>query len=171
VYPSECPQGDIFWALLEDNFIPMPSVLARKSDLLKVGGFNSTLDLIEDWDLWLRISERFLVAAVEEPVAIHRKANSHSGQMCSNAAALCKEAFRVQQMALATTRARAAARARRRHVESKFRNRMYEVLIAEATELIHNGDVRSGRAMLRDAFHFRPFRAVATGHFPWLLIK
>src|SRR6266542_1778836 len=22
IYPSECPQGDVFWELLEDNFIP-----------------------------------------------------------------------------------------------------------------------------------------------------
>jgi glycosyltransferase involved in cell wall biosynthesis len=171
IYPGRCPRGDVFWELLEHNFIPMPSMLARKSVLLKVGGFNTTLTLIEDWDLWLRISERFLVEAVEEPVAIHRKANAHSGQMCSNAGALCKEAFRVQQMALGRTRAQNAARAKRRHVESKLRDRAYEVLMAGATDLIHNGDTRSARSMLIDAFHFRPFRAVASGRLPWLLIK
>ena len=171
IYPGQCPRGDVFWELLEHNFIPMPSVLARKSVLLKVGGFNTTLTLIEDWDLWLRISERFLVEAVEEPVAIHRKANAHSGQMCSNAGALCKQALRVQQMALGRTRARNAARAKRRHVESKLRDRAYEVLMAGATDLIHNGDTRSARSMLIDAFHFRPFRAVASGRLPWLLIK
>lgn len=171
IYPGQCPRGDVFWELLEHNFIPMPSMLARKSVLLKVGGFNTTLTLIEDWDLWLRISERFLVEAVEEPVAIHRKANAHSGQMCSNAGALCKQALRVQQMALGRTRAQNAARAKRRHVESKLRDRAYEVLMAGATDLIHNGDTRSARSMLIDAFHFRPFRAVASGRLPWLLIK
>jgi cellulose synthase/poly-beta-1,6-N-acetylglucosamine synthase-like glycosyltransferase len=171
IYPGQCPRGDVFWELLEHNFIPMPSMLARKSVLLKVGGFNTTLTLIEDWDLWLRISERFLVEAVEEPVAIHRKANAHSGQMCSNAGALCKQALRVQQMALGRTRARNAARAKRRHVESKLRDRAYEVLMAGATDLFHNGDTRSARSMLIDAFHFRPFRAVASGRLPWLLIK
>ena len=35
IYPLECPQGDIFWDLLANNFIPVPSVLARKSSLLK----------------------------------------------------------------------------------------------------------------------------------------
>jgi len=78
IYPSECPQGDIFWELLENNFIPMPTVLVRKSALLELGGFNTALPLVEDWDMWLRISERFLVAAVEEPVAIHRKADADS---------------------------------------------------------------------------------------------
>jgi hypothetical protein len=171
IYPSECPQGDIFWELLEHNFIPMPSVLARKSALLELGGFNTRLTLIEDWEMWLRISERFLVAAVEEPVAIHRKADADSNQMCSNSGAICKQAMRVQQMALARSRAQTAARSKHRHVRSKLRDRAYEMLMKEATNLIHNGDAESGRARLVDAFHFRPFRAVASGRLPWLLIK
>ncbi len=104
IYPTECRQGDIFWELLEDNFIPMPSVLTRKSRLLDVGGFNTELKLTEDWDMWLRLGERFQFAAVEEPVAIYRKAKPHSEQMCSNAAALCWNALRVQQAALSRTR-------------------------------------------------------------------
>src|SRR5262245_12724065 len=83
MYPIALPQGDIFWALLEHNFIPMPSVLARKSCLLEAGCFNTDLNLIEDWDMWLRLSEHFFAAAVEEPVAIHRKASTESNQMCS----------------------------------------------------------------------------------------
>ena len=116
IYPSECPEGDIFWELLEDNFIPMPSVVARKSCLLDAGGFSTSLNLIEDWDMWLRLSEKFLFAAIAEPVAIHRKANAGSDQMSSDSAALCKQALRVQQMALARTRAQAAARTQRRRV-------------------------------------------------------
>ncbi len=171
IYPSECPQGDIFWELLENNFIPMPSVLARKKYLLSVGGFNTALPLIEDWDMWLRIGERFSVVAVEEPVAIYRKANIDSEQMCSNSIALCKQAFRVQQMALARKRGKAGPRARRRQVRTKLRNRAYEILMAEATRLIHDGDAKSARARLFDAFQYRPVRAVASGCFPWLLIK
>ena len=121
--------------------------------------------------MWLRISERFLVAAVEEPVAIHRKANADSEQMCSNSGALCKQALRVQQMALDRTRAQTAARAKRRHVRSKLRDRAYEILMTEATNSIHDGDAESARAKLLDAFHFRPFRAVAVAASPWLLIK
>lgn len=171
IYPSECPEGDIFWELLEDNFIPMPSVVARKSCLLDAGGFSTSLNLIEDWDMWLRLSEKFLFAAIAEPVAIHRKANAGSDQMSSDSAALCKQALRVQQMALARTRAQAAARTQRRRVRSKLRNRTYEILMTEATNLIHAGDAKSARARLLDAFRFRPFRAMASGRLPWLLIK
>ena len=168
IYPGECPQGDIFWELLEHNFIPMPSVLVRKSALLELGGFNTGFTLSEDWEMWLRISERFAVVAVEEPVAIHRKADPDSNQMCSDSAAICKQAVRVQQIALARTRAQTGARAQRRHVRSKLRDCAYEMLMKDATTLIHNGHTESARARVIDAFRFRPFRAVASGRLPWL---
>lgn len=171
VYPSECPEGDVFWELLEDNFIPMPSVLARKSALLDVGGFNTSLSLVEDWDMWLRISERYLVAAVEEPVAIYRKSNVGSDQMCSDSSALCKQALRVQQMALARARAQTAARTKRRQVRTRFRTRAYKILMTEATNLINNGNAASARSIVRDAFQFCPVRTVMSGRLPWLLIK
>ena len=169
IYPTKCPTGDIFWELLEDNFIPMPTVLTRKSSLLTAGCFDTSMSLIEDWDMWLRLGERFLIAAVEEPVAIHRKAVAESGQMSSSPAALCKQALQVQQMALDRPRARAAAAAKRRYVKRKFRNRAYEILMTEATNLIHQGDAGLARANIRDAFRYRPLRTVASGRLLWLL--
>ena len=169
IYPTNFPTGDIFWELLEDNFIPMPTVLTRKSSLLAAGCFDTSMSLIEDWDMWLRLSERFLIAAVEEPVAIHRKAVVDSGQMSSSPAELCKQALRVQQMALDRPRARAAGVAKRRGVKRKFRNRAYEILMTEATNLIHQGDAGLARANIRDAFRYRPLRTVASGRLLWLL--
>ena len=168
-YPHECQRGDIFWDLLEHNFIPMPTVLARKSCLLKESCFNTDLHLIEDWDMWLHLSEGYLIAALAEPVAIYRKAVVESGQMCSNSAALCKQALRVQQMALDRPRARAAASTKRRYVRRKFRDRAYEILMTEATNSIHEGNAKSARANILDAFRFRPFRTVVSGRLLWLL--
>jgi glycosyltransferase involved in cell wall biosynthesis len=169
LYPLDCQQGDLLWELLEHNFIPMPSVLARKSSLLKKGGFNTNLDVIADWDMWLRLSEHFLIAAVAEPVAIYRKASRESGQMCSNSAALCNQALRVQQMALNCPRARASSRAKRNHVRRKFRKRLFEVLMTEATNSIHEGNAKSARANIKDAFRFCPIRTIASGRLFWLL--
>lgn len=171
IYPMRCPTGDIFWDLIEDNFIPMPSVLIRKSSLLTEGCFNLDLDFSADWDMWLRLSERFSVAAVAEPVAIYRRAIAESGQMCSNPAELCKQSLRVQQMALDRPRAQAAAGTKRRHVRRKFRNRVYEILMTEATNRIHQGDTGSARANIRDAFRYRPLRTVASGRLLWLLSR
>ena len=169
IYPLNCPQGDVFWDLLENNFIPMPSVLARKSTLLSEGGFNADLHLIEDWDMWLRLSEHSSVAAVAEPVAIYRKAVAESGQMCSNGAALCKQAVRVQQMALKRPRAQSSAATKRRHAQRKFRDRIYDILMIEAAKLIHEGNAASAKTNIKDAFRLRPFRTVVSGRLLWLL--
>jgi len=169
IYPLDCPRGDILWELLEHNFIPMPSVLVRKSSLLKEGGFDTSLDVIADWDMWLRLSEQFLIAAVAEPVAIYRKASVESGQMCSNSAALCDQALHVQQMALSRPRGRALSRAKRNYVQRRFRNRLFEILMTEATNSIHEGNTKSARANIKDAFRFCPIRTIASGRLLWLL--
>ena len=169
IYPLDCPQGDVFWDLLEENFIPMPTVLVRKSSLCSEGGFNTTLTLIEDWDMWLRLSERFSLAALVEPVAIYRKAVAESGQMCSSGAALCKQAVRVQEMALNRPRAQSSTAIKRRHAQRKFRHRAHHILMTEAANLIHEGNAASARANLKDAFRLRPFRTVVSGPLLWLL--
>jgi hypothetical protein len=89
--------------------------------------------------------------------------------MCSNAAEICKQALRVQQMALGRPRARASESAKRRRVQKKFRDRAYEILMTEATNSIHEGKSQSARANILDAFRFRPFRTVASGRLFWLL--
>jgi cellulose synthase/poly-beta-1,6-N-acetylglucosamine synthase-like glycosyltransferase len=169
VYPLECPQGDIYWELLENNFVPMPSVLARKSSLLELDCFNRQFDLTADWDMWLRLSERWLVAAVDEPVAIYRKAIAESEQMCSNPAELCKEGVQVQRMALNSARARTGSRKQRNYVKRKFRDTAYEILMAEATSSLHDGNTQSARANIVRAFRFRPFRTLVSGWLPWLI--
>lgn len=49
---------DAWRALLVENFIPTPTVLARRSDILAVGGFDPKLVIGEDLDLWIRLAER-----------------------------------------------------------------------------------------------------------------
>ncbi len=90
LYPDPCPQGDIFWELLERNFIPCPSVLFRKSCLYRVGLLCDWIPGIGDWDLWIRIAELYTVMAIEEPLAIYRRATISSGQYTSRAAEMVK---------------------------------------------------------------------------------
>lgn len=44
--------------LASRNFIPTSSVVARKSVLTQIGGFDERFRKAEDWDLWLRIALR-----------------------------------------------------------------------------------------------------------------
>ncbi|HEY0590743.1 MAG TPA: PIG-L family deacetylase [Thermoanaerobaculia bacterium] len=42
--------------LLFDNYIPLPTLLVRKKDVLRAGGFDPAFDLFEDWDFLIRLS-------------------------------------------------------------------------------------------------------------------
>jgi hypothetical protein len=50
--------------LLEHPAISPSTVLLRRSAFLALGGFEVTLRRVEDWDLWLRLTDRYRVEAV-----------------------------------------------------------------------------------------------------------
>jgi glycosyltransferase involved in cell wall biosynthesis len=58
--------------LVTVNFIPTSSVLARKSALTQVGGFDEQFRKSEDWDLWLRIALRRPILYTLELLALKR---------------------------------------------------------------------------------------------------
>ena len=64
-YPDECPQGDIFWQLMQWNFIPCLTVIFRRACLDRVGLLDESATGVDDWDLWVRISELYPVLATE----------------------------------------------------------------------------------------------------------
>lgn len=58
--------------LVRENFVPLPTVLIRRSFFQALGGFDPLLELGEDWDLWLRASRRGAIGLVPI-VALHRR--------------------------------------------------------------------------------------------------
>jgi LmbE family N-acetylglucosaminyl deacetylase len=44
--------------LLVDNYIPLPTLLLRRDDILDLGGFDTSFELFEDWDLLIRLAQR-----------------------------------------------------------------------------------------------------------------
>jgi LmbE family N-acetylglucosaminyl deacetylase/glycosyltransferase involved in cell wall biosynthesis len=44
--------------LLVDNYIPLPTLLLRRTDFFAGGGFDAAFDLFEDWDFLIRLSQR-----------------------------------------------------------------------------------------------------------------
>jgi glycosyltransferase involved in cell wall biosynthesis len=163
VVPQRVPRGDIFWELLEQNFVPDLSVVARKDRLVKLGLFNPTLIGVEDWDMWLRLAERWPVVAVSEPVAIYRRANAASGQVCSNSIEIYRQMRRVQKMALQRQRARESTPAERRRARSSLLDTAYAAMIYEAQLALAEGDGDLARAKIREAFRLRPLRAATGG--------
>jgi glycosyltransferase involved in cell wall biosynthesis len=64
-------EGDLRRALLQYNVVGSTStVLARRDQLLAVGGFTPGLSACQDWDLWLRLAERTRFACVPDRLAV-----------------------------------------------------------------------------------------------------
>jgi glycosyltransferase involved in cell wall biosynthesis len=93
-YPSELPEGDIFWELLTRNFIPCGSVVFRRSCLTRVGLLDERIPGLDDWDLWVRMAEALPVLSSPEPIVVWRRSTPGSGQGTSNAAALVSMSVR-----------------------------------------------------------------------------
>lgn len=67
-----CHDGDITVALFLSSFVHVPTVVCPRQLLVESGGFNPDLPVCEDYDLWLRLSDRHEFALVPKPLA-HRR--------------------------------------------------------------------------------------------------
>ena len=65
-------EGRVTAQLLIDNFVPFPTAVARAAVLRAAGGFDESLTMSIDYDLWLRISVDHLFAFVPERLANYR---------------------------------------------------------------------------------------------------
>lgn len=68
------PAGRIFLQLFQQSFVGTSSVVARKACVERVGGFDESRELVsvEDYDLWLRLAERYPVAYVDRVLLRYR---------------------------------------------------------------------------------------------------
>lgn len=175
-YPNPCPRGDIFWDLLERNFIGCPSAVFRRSCLYRVGLPAADLPGIEDWDLWLRIAELYPVAAVERPVAIYRKGAPGSGQFTSDAAAMVRRITRAHRERWMTLpRAAAATAAERRDARRRFSRNMATHLIWETGRAVRHAELLSAGRNALAAVRLHPagvlHRATRPSNFRFLLAR
>ena len=60
---------DCFTILVEQNFIHLSTVLARKSCFENAGLFDESMKIAEDTDLWLRLSSSYSFGIITEPLA------------------------------------------------------------------------------------------------------
>ncbi len=76
VKPVQRPVADTLEALLQGNFIPTLTVVARRDAVQAVGGFDPQLRGPEDYDLWMRLAARYPFAGVRETLAVYHQSGS-----------------------------------------------------------------------------------------------
>ena len=66
-------RGDVFEHLIFDNFIPISSVMLRKDLFVKIGGFDPSFSLAEDYDFLLKVTQEAIVDYIDEPLLLYRE--------------------------------------------------------------------------------------------------
>jgi len=65
-------RGSVLKELLLNNFIPLLTVVIRKQVLDEVGLFNPRYEIVEEYDLWLKIAELYSIDFTDRPLAKYR---------------------------------------------------------------------------------------------------
>ena len=142
-YPQECPHGDVFWNLLAKNFVPCGSAIFRRDCLTRVGLLDAKVAGIDDWDLWVRLSENFPIAVYDSPTIIWRRPTPNSGQGSSEYARMLQlsvQQFRKVWMNL--PRALNAPSVERSSARKRFSENITIQLIWESARAAAHGQLR-----------------------------
>ncbi|MBN2509726.1 MAG: glycosyltransferase family 2 protein [Spirochaetales bacterium] len=64
--------GDVFADALKKCMIGPSTVMMRKDTFFELGGFDETLEIAEDYELWLRVTDRYPVHYLDIPLTVKR---------------------------------------------------------------------------------------------------
>jgi glycosyltransferase involved in cell wall biosynthesis len=71
--------GNVWERMIESNMVACSAAVVRRSCFEAVGVFDADLRFAEDWDMWIRVADRYSFAVVKEPLVQYRlHANSKS---------------------------------------------------------------------------------------------
>jgi glycosyltransferase involved in cell wall biosynthesis len=128
--------------LLAGNPLICSTVLARREAVINVGGFDEDKELIatEDYDLWLRLSQREPIAYLDEPLGFYRV---HAGSLSTNER-FSRGIERIMDKLAATY-------AREPHFLRLVGTRRRTTRLDLAWDLLLAGRRREARAMIREA--------------------
>jgi glycosyltransferase involved in cell wall biosynthesis len=132
------PAGDIFVPSLARCVVSPSAVMLRRELLESVGGFDESLKVCEDYDLWLRLAFRVPFGLVPEPLVIKR--GGHADQLSRSVWGL--DRFRIA--ALLKLLSTDAVSGDRRHA-------VVEMLQAKCA-IVANGARRRGRNSEADRY-------------------
>jgi hypothetical protein len=71
---------DAYGRLLRNNFITTGSVVVRRQALIEAGGFDESLRLVEDLELWLRITRRSPIIWSKDVCLLRRRHDNNTSR-------------------------------------------------------------------------------------------
>lgn len=161
-----CPKisGDVFFSLMELDFPIMGlAVLVRKECFARVGLFNTHVDGIDDWDMFLRISELYHVLVDPEPVGVYRQPTVRSAQGSSARAAQLLRLAKHQRKLMKLPRMEALPWAKRQAIRYRTKNRIADHLLWSALQLLPQREFGPAYANLLVALRLAPWRPLQLG--------
>ena len=115
------PSGDIFPILLHKNFIPIHSILWKRSDLISLGGFPERSGH-EDWELLIRLSEFGLFQFIDKPLGFYRQ---HDQNMSNDFSKMMEGKLSFQPLIVDLPRFNTLPKNNQRKILSKFAVQQY----------------------------------------------
>lgn len=141
--------GQAFHRLFWRNVIPTSSVLVRRACLQEVGSFDEdpALFAVEDYDLWLRVAARYEIHALETPEVRYR---THASGISRNVGRSYSGEKRVLELARQRFCSQHPA------IEAEWTDRLAQVYLDWAEELIHLGRTSEARGPLLACVKLKP---------------
>jgi glycosyltransferase involved in cell wall biosynthesis len=137
--------------LIGANRLATSSVVAQRARVALLGGFNESLSLAQDWDLWLRIAETLETAVLPARLVVYRR---HDGQRSARRAEMRRREAEVLRRALA--RERLAARS----LHGVGRRRLAWAHGRLGRLLAREGKIDTAIAELRESMHLFPYNPI-----------
>lgn len=79
-YPGQHVSGDVYEKIINGNIFAVHSAMVRRKCILDVGLHDENPELIADWDLWIRVAEKYKFFYEPIPVAEYRFHNAMSAK-------------------------------------------------------------------------------------------
>ncbi len=137
--------GDVYPEMIERCCISCPSAILLRADVLReVGGFDESIRLSEDYNLWLKISRDYPVIFTEEVLTNYR---THPGQ---NSRTGWERHYEAHLRVLREHEKRA-----RPGTEARFREAIASVCFQYADSLNHQNQPQATRAYWRQSLDER----------------
>lgn len=80
--------------LIKQNTIIAPSVLVKRAFIIEEGGFDENL-CYEDWDMWLRLTQKYAFVKLENPLVQYRHFSTSMSQGNTYRSAIAKDSIKL----------------------------------------------------------------------------